>query len=62
MSMFDELKNKATEFVKDNPDKVEGVSDTILEKAADLADAKTGGKFSSQIDGLEQKADDAIGQ
>ncbi|MBI4942438.1 MAG: antitoxin [Actinobacteria bacterium] len=61
MSMFDELKNKATDFIKDNPDKIEGVSDNILEKAADLADEKTGGKFSSQIDGFEQKADDAIG-
>ncbi|WP_088289486.1 antitoxin [Kineosporia sp. A_224] len=61
MSMFDELKNKATDFIKDNPDKIEGVSDNILEKAADLADEKTGGKFSSQIDGFAQKADDAIG-
>jgi hypothetical protein len=59
--MFDELKNKAADLIKDNPDKIEGVSDNILEKAADLADEKTGGKFSSQIDGFEQKADDAIG-
>jgi hypothetical protein len=61
MSMFDELKNKATEFVKDNPDKVEGVSDSVLEKAADLADDATGHKFTSQIEGAAEKADDAIG-
>lgn len=61
MSMFDELKNKATEFVKDNPDKVEGVSDSLLEKAADVADDVTGGKFTGQIDGAVEKADDAIG-
>ncbi|MFN0281623.1 MAG: antitoxin [Kineosporiaceae bacterium] len=61
MSMFDELKDKAADFVKDNPDKVEGVSDSLLEKAAGLADNATGGKFSSQIDGAVEKADDAIG-
>lgn len=62
MSMFDELKDKAADFVKDNPDKVEGISDRILEKAADAAEAATGGKFDSVIEGIQGKADDAIGE
>jgi MT0933-like antitoxin protein len=61
MSMFDELKNKAADFVKDNPDKVEGVSDSLLDKAADLADSATGGKFTEHIETAQEKADDAIG-
>lgn len=61
MSMFDELKDKAAEFVKDNPDKVEGISDSLLEKAADAVDGATGGKFTDQIEGAQAKADDAIG-
>jgi len=62
MSMFDELKDKAADLVKDNPDKVESVSDTVLEKVADFADDKTGGKFHDQIESLVEKADDAIGE
>ncbi len=61
MSMFDELKDKAADFIKDNPDKVEGVSDNLLDKVAEIADEKTGGKFHDQIEGFEKKADDAIG-
>jgi len=62
MSMFDELKNKAADFVKDNPDKVEGVSDSVLDKVADLVDDKTGGKYHDQIEGFQAKADGAIGE
>ncbi len=62
MSMFDDLKNKAEEFVKDNPDKVESVSDSVLDKVADLADDKTGGRYHDQVEGAQAKADDAIGE
>jgi plasmid stabilization system protein ParE len=62
MSMFDELKDKAADALKDNPDKVEQVSDGLLEKAAGLADGATGGKFHDQIEGLAEKADGAIGE
>jgi hypothetical protein len=59
--MFDELKDKAAAMADQNPDKVESISDSVLEKVADLADSATGGKFHDQIEGAEQKADDAIG-
>ncbi len=61
MSMFDNLKDKAQEFIAQNPDKVEEISDQGLEKAADVADGATGGKFTEQIDSAKQSADDAIG-
>jgi hypothetical protein len=62
MSMFDELKDKAADAIKDNPDKLEQVSDSLLDKAADLADGATGGKFHDKIEGLVEKADGAIGE
>jgi hypothetical protein len=51
MSMFDNMKDKASDLVDDHGDKVgEG-----LDKAGDFADEKTGGKYSDQIDqGVDQ--------
>jgi predicted hydrolase (HD superfamily) len=62
MGMMDDFKDKAADLVKDHADKVEGISDTLLEKAADAADDATGGKFSGAIDAAQDKADDAIGE
>lgn len=62
MSMFDDIKGKAADALADNPDKVEELSDQGIQKAGDLADGASGGRFGEQIDSAEQKADDAIGQ
>ena len=37
------------------------VADEALDKAAQAADDKSGGKFGSQIEGAEQKAEDFMG-
>jgi hypothetical protein len=56
MSMFDNIKDKASDLVDDHGDKVaEG-----LDKAGDFADEKTGGKYSDQIDGGVDQAKDRL--
>jgi hypothetical protein len=62
MSMMDDFKDKAADLVKEHADKVESVSDQLLDKAADAADGATGGKFSAVIDAAQEKADDAVGE
>lgn len=62
MGFLDDAKGKLEDLVGNNPDKVEGLSDQGIEKASDLADNATGGKFSDHIDSAGQKADEAIGQ
>jgi ABC-type transporter Mla subunit MlaD len=54
MSMFDNMKDKASDLVDGHGDKVgEG-----LDKAGEFADEKTGGKYSDQIDsGVDQAKD-----
>ncbi|MEV6897075.1 antitoxin [Amycolatopsis sp. NPDC051372] len=54
---FDELKNKATEALRDNSDKIE----QGLDKAAGFAKSKTSG-HDSQIDGGVEKAKDFLGK
>ncbi|MGO2051800.1 antitoxin [Glutamicibacter sp. 287] len=57
MAGFDDLRGKAEEFAKQNPDQVsEGI-----EKAGDFVDDKTGGKFADQVDGVQQGAGDFLG-
>ncbi len=51
MGMFDEIKDKATDAVQDNSDKVAAG----VEKAGDVIDDKTGGKFTDKIDMAEEK-------
>jgi hypothetical protein len=62
MGLFDDVKKKATEFAEKNPDKLESISDQVIEKAGDLADSVTHDKYSAQIDGVQKKADDAVGE
>ena len=62
MGLFDDVTKKATEFAEKNPDKLESISDQVIEKGGDAADKATGGKYSSQIDGAQEKADGAIGE
>ena len=42
-------------------EQAEGISDKVLDGAADLANKLTGGKFADQIDGARDAADGAIG-
>lgn len=57
MAGLGDLRGKAEEFLKNNPDKVsEGI-----EKAGDFFDEKTGGKFADKVDGLQQGAKDFLG-
>ncbi len=61
MSMFDDIKKKASDFAEDNPDKLEKFSDVAIEKGGDAADTVTHDKYADKIDGFQEKADDAIG-
>jgi hypothetical protein len=62
MGIFDEIKDKVSEFVEGNPDKVEDLSDQGIDKAGDALDSATDGKFSDQVDQGQQIADDKIGE
>lgn len=50
------LKDKATDLARDHGDTL----DSGIEKAADLADKATKGKYTGQIDGAAGKAKDAV--
>lgn len=57
MGIFDSIKDKVSGLLAGHGDKVaEG-----LDKAGELADEKTGGKFGDQIDSGVQQAKDALG-
>lgn len=63
MSVFDELKGRAGElkdkaagFVGENADKIKGG----IDQAGNFVDQKTGHKYSSKIDGLQNKASEAV--
>ncbi len=62
MGLFDSAKEKAEQLIKDNPDKVEELSDQAIDKAGDALDSATGGKFSDQIHAGQAKADEVIGE
>jgi hypothetical protein len=57
MGMFDNMKDKAEDFARENPDKV----DEGLDKAGDFANEKTGGKYEDQIDKGQEFARDRMG-
>ena len=63
MSVFDglkgkagELKDKATELVGENADKIKGG----IDHAGKFVDQRTGGKYSDKIDGFQNKASEAV--
>lgn len=67
---IEDLAKQASDFVTGNADKIqdalkseqaEGISDKVLDGAADFANKLTGGKFEEQIEGARSAADDAIG-
>ena len=57
MGFMDDALDKAKDAAGGNADKLEGAVD----KAAEIADQKTGGKFSDQIDSGAQAAKDQLG-
>ncbi|MGH3651690.1 antitoxin [Glutamicibacter sp.] len=56
MAGFDDLRGKAEEFAKENPEQVS----QGIEQAGDFVDDKTGGKFAEQVDGVQQGAGDFL--
>ena len=56
VGLFDKFKKKAAEVAEDHGDKIE----SGIDKAADLADDKTGGKFSDKIDSGAEAAKDFV--
>ena len=58
-SFFDKAKDaaeKATEFVADHTEQVDGG----IDKAGDLVDKATGGRFSEHLDTAQDKAHEAV--
>jgi hypothetical protein len=55
---FNELTQKARDFARQHPDKVE----EGLDKLGDLAAQKTGGKYSGQIDKAEEIIKQRLGE
>ncbi|MFQ6397895.1 antitoxin [Nocardia sp. KC 131] len=53
---FKNLANKAMDLAQKNADKV----DTVIDKAGDLVDEKTGGKFVGQVDSAQDAAKKAV--
>ena len=67
---IEDMAKQAGDFVKQNADKVgealkseqaEGISDKLLEGAADLANKVTGGKHAAKIEDVRANLDDKIG-
>lgn len=56
---IDDLKNKASDAL--NSDKGEQVSDQGLDKAAEAAKGKSGGKFDDKVDSARDAADGKMG-
>ncbi len=56
MGFLDKFKKKAKDLAEDHGDKVE----EGIDKAADFADDKTGGKYSDKIDTGAEKAKDFV--
>lgn len=56
---IDDIINKAKDML--GTEQGEQISDTVLDKASDLANQVTGGKFEGQIDGVRNNIDGAIG-
>lgn len=55
---FKNLANKALDLAQQNADKVE----TVIDKAGDLVDQKTDGKFAGQVDAAQEAAKKALHQ
>ncbi|SEE76831.1 MT0933-like antitoxin protein [Arthrobacter alpinus] len=56
---IDDIINKAKDML--GTDQGEQISDTVLDKASDLAKNVSGGKFEGQVEGVRNSIDGAIG-
>ena len=61
MSQFDNLRDKAGDYLKDHPEKAEQLSDETIEGGGDMADKGTGGKFDQHTDKAQEASDERIG-
>ena len=57
MPDFSEMADKAKQFAGEHPDQV----DKGLDKAENVAEEKTGGRFDNQMQQGEQRAEDFLG-
>ena len=62
MGLLDDAKAKAAELANNNPDKLEQVSDQALDRAAQVADEKTGSQHTDKINQGRDFLDGKIGQ
>ncbi|MGB8379673.1 MAG: antitoxin [Dermatophilaceae bacterium] len=62
MNVFDSAKEKLNQVMGENADKVEEVSDKVLDKASEVAGDKTGGQYAEQITQAREAADAQIGE
>ncbi len=60
MGAFDDIKKKAEELVG-GADKLEEVSDQVLDKAAEAANQATDGQHADKVQAARDAADGAIG-
>lgn len=60
MGMFDNLKDQALKAAKEHHEVVENVAEQGVEKAGDLVDGATGGKYATQVDAVQAKAPEQI--
>lgn len=58
MGIFDAAKDKASEFASQNPDKI----DEGVERAGNLADEHTGGKYADKVDQGQDFANERLDQ
>lgn len=67
---IEDLGKQAGEFIKGNADKInealhseqaEGISDKVLDGAADLANKVTGGRFEEQVEEVRSNVDKQVG-
>ena len=56
MGFLDDAKDKVKDLLDGHEDKV----DAGIEKAGDLVDDKTGGKYADKVDMAQEKAGDAL--
>ena len=56
---IEDLTNQAKDFLKS--EQAEGISDKLLDGAADLANKVTGNKCAEHVDGARDAADGAVG-
>lgn len=58
MGVFDEMKDKVEDLVKEHKEQVE----KVVDQAGSFVDTKTGGKHSTQIEQGVEKAKDLLGK